>query len=97
MLWGGGSNNSMCFNSFLGQMMGNPLMTNISTLLVFVIPWHHRGSGVVSQNCCRTIDDVTAVGLNRCRQDGNHLASFRMKIDTLIKLLELRAYFKRSI
>jgi hypothetical protein len=66
MLWGGGSNNSMCFNSFLGRMTGNPLMTYISTLLVFTIPRHHGGSGVVSQNCCGRIDDVTVVGLITC-------------------------------
>jgi hypothetical protein len=66
MLWGGGSYNSMCFNSFLGWITGNPLMTNISTLLVFVIPQHHGGSGVVSQNRCGTIDNVTVVGLITC-------------------------------
>src|SRR5882762_9542335 len=35
-----------------GWMTGNALMTNISTLLVFTIPWHYVGSGVVLQSCC---------------------------------------------
>jgi hypothetical protein len=32
--------------------VGQQAMTNISTLLVFRIPWHHGGSGVV---CCRVV------------------------------------------
>jgi len=50
-----GSNNGMCFNSLLGWMTGNTLMTNISTQLVFMILWHYGGSGVVLQNCCGQI------------------------------------------